>query len=823
MLRCFKCRKEFDDTVVLIKHLRLKCAKNNRSNLCCGQPNCYRYFSEINSLKRHLIRMHVSQVRNSSPDSSFVTNSQESTLVAHSSFEIPTDVQLFCSVSSFQNPICSNLGDIVTSSLSELSAKLYSNPQVPRSVVQTVMSSIESFSLSYSEGVVSLVKNVLSHDQFSNQQSTIANTLKKTQSNLAEFNSDYKRLQYFEKLGSFIKAREVQIGSQFQYDYKNGYHSVPYVMHVVPLSLVLQNVFAMNGFFDSCLEYVRSLENNPDEPIMNIMQGSTWKKMKREMATSEDVLHLPMIVYYDDFEVNNPLGAHAGIHKIGGLYISLPFLPRKYVSLIDHILILALFHTSDREKFGNKMVFNHPINELNFLRDKGVPVTTASFKGQVKLHVVALTGDNLGLNGMLGFVESFSAHFYCRICKSSKSEIQKVFREDSSKLRTMESYNADLALNNCSQTGIKSECIWFELEGFHLFDNVAVDLLHDFFHGCCCYTMDFMLKYLVQDSKIISLSSLETKIVNFFYGPDSGSKPINAITIEGGKIKCKTSASEMRNLVTYFGVMIGSEVPIGDSNWELFLLLRQILDKLVSPRVFLHTVLILEHLISDFIKTFCRITGSNVKPKFHFLIHYPKMLEKFGSAIQTSTFRFEAKHQISKIAARGSKNRKNITYTLVTRNQLTLNYKFLQNESPITFKTGKKFLINSKLLHYLGKVQHQYTISLDSLSLTHWLLLNGIKLVKSDLVTIDLSESTCMPIFGKILHIFVPDDSEEFYLQCCMFKTLYFDNHYHAYVVTLQEEEFLFIKSTDLYSLVPNTLTKTESGLLLVTLRDSID
>lgn len=46
----------------------------------------------------------------------------------------------------------------------------------------------------------------------------------------------------------------------------------------------------------------------------------------------ENKIALPLLIYFDDFEVDNPLGSHAGIHKLGGVYVSLPFLPPHYVS-----------------------------------------------------------------------------------------------------------------------------------------------------------------------------------------------------------------------------------------------------------------------------------------------------------------------------------------------------------------------------------------------------------------------------------------------------------------------------------------------------------
>jgi len=40
------------------------------------------------------------------------------------------------------------------------------------------------------------------------------------------------------------------------------------------------------------------------------------------------------------------------------------------------------------------------------------------------------TGDNLEINSIFGFVESFNAHYYCRICKNIKQNMQMQCKND---------------------------------------------------------------------------------------------------------------------------------------------------------------------------------------------------------------------------------------------------------------------------------------------------------------------------------------------------------------------------------------------------------
>jgi hypothetical protein len=58
--------------------------------------------------------------------------------------------------------------------------------------------------------------------------------------------------------------------------------------------------------------------------------------------------------------------------------------------------------------------------------------------------LVQIAGDNLGLNQLCGFVESFSAMHFCRLCTISKAEYGAAFTEDGLELRNKEQYSHQL-------------------------------------------------------------------------------------------------------------------------------------------------------------------------------------------------------------------------------------------------------------------------------------------------------------------------------------------------------------------------------------------
>lgn len=88
-------------------------------------------------------------------------------------------------------------------------------------------------------------------------------------------------------------------------------------------------------------------------------------------------------MYYDDFQVNNPLGSHAGSQKLGAVYISFGCLPPELSSLIDNIFLASLFKTDDLNTFGNKVIFKDLIEELNFLEISGIDIINNNKKYKI--------------------------------------------------------------------------------------------------------------------------------------------------------------------------------------------------------------------------------------------------------------------------------------------------------------------------------------------------------------------------------------------------------------------------------------------------------
>lgn len=81
-------------------------------------------------------------------------------------------------------------------------------------------------------------------------------------------------------------------------------------------------------------------------------------------------------------------------------------------------------------------------------------VTTQDWEFHVHFILGLILGDNLGLNTMLDFSKSFSANYYCRFCKASKSEALELFVENRELMGTINNYSDDVNTNSFMSTGI---------------------------------------------------------------------------------------------------------------------------------------------------------------------------------------------------------------------------------------------------------------------------------------------------------------------------------------------------------------------------------
>ena len=138
----------------------------------------------------------------------------------------------------------------------------------------------------------------------------------------------------------------------------------------------------------------------------------------------------------------------------------------------------------------------------------------------------------------------------------------------------------------------------------------------------------------------------------------------------GASINFVGSASQKFCLFRLLPFMIGNRIPISNVYWLLYLQLQDIADYVFAPKISKTVFTYLQFLIEQFLQNFIELFPNNLTPKFHFIVHYARLINENGPLRYFWCMRFEAKHLYFKKLASSIRRFKNIGYSLAKRHQL---------------------------------------------------------------------------------------------------------------------------------------------------------
>lgn len=333
-------------------------------------------------------------------------------------------------------------------------------------------------------------------------------------------------------------------------------------------------------------------------------------------------------------------------------------------------------------RYGNDQCLRALVHDIKRLEENGVSIETSDGEKIVHFIMALITGDNLGLNTVLGFTSSFNHNFFCRFCKAPKSLTQKMSVADPNLTRDKDNYEEDVIGNNVQLTGIKEQSIFNEINSFHVTSNFAVDILHDISEGVCHYDMCHIINHFIK-SKYFSLETLNARKYMFNYGEieiDHRSPKITKAHL--ANFKLKMTAREMLSFVHLFLLMVGDLVPEDDHVWLFMLDFLEIIDILLSNEISHSLAERMRHLIRKHNQDYVCFFNDTLKPKHHLMLHYFNIVLQSGPPRFYWTFRFESKHKEFKTYARNITSRKNICVSLAKKYQLKFACMLFEKEKP---------------------------------------------------------------------------------------------------------------------------------------------
>ncbi|XP_039307878.1 uncharacterized protein LOC120358266 [Solenopsis invicta] len=131
-------------------------------------------------------------------------------------------------------------------------------------------------------------------------------------------------------------------------------------------------------------------------------------------------------------------------------------------------------------------------------------------------------------------------------------------------------------------------------------------------------------------------------------------------------------ACQIWNFLRLLPLLIEGKIEtIDDEVWVCILLLSEIVEIICSPIIHKSCLPYLQLIISQYILTrellFPQI---KLRPKHHYLIHYPELILQFGPLMKVWIMRFESKHRFFKRAIRYTLNFINVPKSLSIKHEL---------------------------------------------------------------------------------------------------------------------------------------------------------
>lgn len=772
---CFCDYSQFETIKMFLNHLRFN-HSNNLDNFKCGFQNCTREYGTKSSFKNHLYT-HINtgtMQQSSSTELDLLEIAITSEPVDYAS-SISSDLTLLM-CTSIDNP---SIIEIIKFNLLKLIVKMYNENFLPRSKALEILKTTLSF---FQDSLVIIKQNLDSSNSENDTGLSIIEWL--SQPDIVK--SEYMILKTLRQLGFFVLPKTFIMNKELIPIIQNTETSIVETIHSVkmmPLHDMFFALFNKTSIIDDILKYINYINNLDQNYVYNIIQSKLWTQ-KVEQINNQDkrTLLLPLIIYFDDFEPNNVLGSRSGSHKVGAVYVKIPCLPVHMQSKISHIYAAMLFYTEDRKfkKFGNSRVLAPLIDELNKLQNVGIELTSHSRFNLIKLIPMFITGDNLGMNSILGFVECFVANYFCRFCNTHRNESNSLCYFEPQELRTVNNYKFDVDIQDPKQTGIKEESIWNSLSNFHVFENMAVDSMHDLAEGVFHYLLLAMLNKFIEGDSYFSIEELNYRIQIFDFGPSVSINKFSQLTPDFlSKTKIKYSASEMKVFFLNLPVLIGDYVPVDNKEWQVYLKLRDIYTIVNIKYCHKELHILLKTLITEFNEMYLEVFDSNLKPKFHFLLHYSYVMEHIGPLHSSCSIRYESKHQEFKRVMVTTACKKNILQTMAMKHQLKFVNTIFQYSEQINkiFEYGPTQ--NFTNFSFQQKFQFEIYCELDLVNI-NWFIYNGFLYKKNVVVQYDYYDDD-LPVFGLVQSIFTHNNEIHFALE--FLENLGFDNHYFGYKI----------------------------------------
>lgn len=274
--------------------------------------------------------------------------------------------------------------------------------------------------------------------------------------------------------------------------------------------------------------------------------------------------------------------------------------------------------------------------------------------GILKGKVVLVLGDNLGSHMIGGFLENFTGNYFCRYCLATKECLETgLCLPGEFTQRTPVNYDAAVNYIQCHNVdnfeGIKQQSPLHTIPGFHVCaPSLPPCLGHDLFEGVVPADLTLCLRYFVLEKKWLTFAYINRQIELLkLKGAEAKDRPpfINA---SSGKVS--GHAVQIWVFLRFMPLCVGDKTAdTSDCVWQLILVMREVVELVCAPRSSPEQVSHMNDKIEAYIELRMKCFPDNkLKPKHHYITHYPALTMQCGPLIHIWTFILRVNMHFSK-------------------------------------------------------------------------------------------------------------------------------------------------------------------------------
>lgn len=510
-----------------------------------------------------------------------------------------------------------------------------------------------------------------------------------------------------------------------------------------------------------------------------------------------------ILLYTDEFEVVNPLGAKTSKHKINGFYYKL--LNIQGSGKLKHIFVYGLAKAVDVKTYGYNVILEPFVQEMEELIVDGIDCTLHGRSVTLRANFVGVTGDTLGLHDILHLMSPSTVSF-CRDCLITRDEFRR-------HPWLLGQYRSEQHRRSLVRRCQRSNSYWLiKKHGYKVKDTILKklrlsprcnrkwDLMHDLFEGTSMLVIKVLLNYCIRKG-IFTIDFFNERVKSFDYGSmNESEKPSPNFTEESLRnmktFRLKQNACQVHLLLRALPFLIRDKLKAyydATNEWEqyeigqltkLLSLHLEIVKLICSREITIGQADHLERCVRQHNRLYHELKLENptypMLNKIHHLLHYCHMIKEWGPAPLFETSRFEGLHKKLKQRMRSSSNYKNATKTIADRIAINFSYEYsYDNAEPEVDLMSSVFDVATQ--RYTGAAMK----------------FHGVAYKKGQVICLKLDDSDdradIKPVFGIIESIHYKDGVFSFTVNELI--TDFFDDEFCAYQVTQKKAQSTWLWS----------------------------